>query len=81
MKEYLDTKITKEEFDIPENVEIKIDEKKFKYYINENDEKVILLEDGKMVQSRDGYKVIFYHKNNGEYFKHVCYLKDKKRKV
>ena len=81
MKEYLDTKITKEEFDIPENVEIKIDEKKINYYINENDEKVILLEDGKMVQSRDGYKVIFYHKNNGEYFKHVCYLKDKKRKV
>lgn len=80
MKEYKDTKITKEEFDIPSDVEFKIDDKNHKYYINENGEKVILLEDGKMVQSKDGYKVTFYHKIDGEYFKHVCYLKDKKIK-
>lgn len=71
--------ITKEEFKIPLNAEFKFDENSRKYYINESGEKVIILDNGTMVESLDKNQITFYHIINGEYFKHVYFLKDKKQ--
>lgn len=72
-----DVKISKEEFEIPKDVEFKLDEKQRKYYYDKENNKITLTKDGKIVESPDRNKVIFYHISKDEYFKHVVYLKDK----
>lgn len=73
--------IKKEEFDIPKNVVLQLDEKSQKFYIDAKGNKVTILENGKMVTSKDRNKVTFYHIVDGEYLKHTYHLKDKKNKA
>lgn len=70
--------IKKEEFEIPKNVVLQLDEKSQKYYIDSNGNKVTILENGKMVASKDRNTVTFYHIVDGEYLKHTYHLKNKK---